>query len=496
MTKNEQSFQILGNTSPVTDLQGVYDTLADLGIVVAGGYRCVLYGWEEVEGKSTWRPKAGASLGEGMDPSRAAKSLIAQAGASGEAGFYKLATSPTRSMVKYQIEAVAVFPFTITTSLEEKRFVLYIDVLRGEETLDEERVNRLGKVLRGLLSLAGGAISALLEVEADRKRRRRADRPFQGDYSEIIGRSEALCSVLALVDRLAQTDFPVLVLGETGTGKELVGRALHRNGRRPDGPFEALNCATLPEKLAESMLFGHVAGAFTDAQSDHRGVFELASGGTLFLDEIGDLSPEHQTKLLRVLDEGQIRPIGSETDRKVDVRIVSATNKDLKELVDRGDFRLDLYHRISTMTIELPSLQERREDIPELVRHFLKGSGKRVSPEALSRLVSLPWTGNIRELKGKVEGLAKLALSDTIDAADLDFLRLGGTATPTNWTEAWHSTERDFLVRLITESPGSSVEEIAKLMGKSRSWLYEKAKEHSIKIKDLLKAKAEKKESS
>jgi DNA-binding NtrC family response regulator len=494
MTKKQDSYQVFGDTTPITDLQGVYNTLAELGIVVAGGYRCVLYGWEEQEGKATWRPKAGASLGEGMDPSRAAKSLIAQAGASGEANFYRLETSPTRSMLKYQIEAVAVFPFTITTNLEEKRFVLYLDVLRGEETLDEERVERLGKVLRGLLSLAGGAISALLEVEVDRKRRRQADRPFRGDYSEFIGRSEALCSVLALVDRLAQTDFPVLVLGETGTGKELIGRGLHRNSKRPDGAFEALNCATLPEKLAESMLFGHVAGAFTDAQSDHRGVFELASGGTLFLDEIGDLTLEHQTKLLRVLDEGTIRPIGSETDRKVDVRIVSATNKDLQELVDRGDFRLDLFHRISTMTIELPSLKERREDIPELVRHFLKDSGKRVSPEALSRLVSLPWTGNIRELKGKVEGLATLSLGNIIEAADLDFLRLGGTVTPTNWVESWRSTERDFLVRLIAESPATSVEEIAKLLGKSRSWLYDKVKEHSIKMKDLLKAKAEKRD--
>ena len=137
MTKKQRSFQVLGDTAPVTDLQGVYNTLAELGIVVAGGYRCVLYGWEKQDGKLSWRPKAGASLGEGNDPSRAAKSLIAQAGASGEAGFYRLETSPTRSMVRYQIEAVAVFPFTITTNLEEKLFVLYLDVLRGKETLYE-----------------------------------------------------------------------------------------------------------------------------------------------------------------------------------------------------------------------------------------------------------------------------------------------------------------------------------------------------------------------
>lgn len=490
MPETREPFHVLaGEPVPVTDLDGIYTLMCELGIVVTRGYRCVLYAWAESEGRWTWRPVAGASTGRGVDPSRAAKSLIAKAGATGKAGLYHVERNPTRSMVKYEIDAVAVFPFTIRTNAEERRFVLYLDVLAGE-TLDEDRVEQLGKVLESLLSLGGGAIAALLEVERDRSRRRAVDDRLRGDYSSIIGRSEPIQQVLELIDRIAPTNFPVLVLGETGTGKELVARSLHENGQRPDGPFEALNCAMLPEKLAESMLFGHVKGAFTDANSDHRGVFELASGGTLFLDEVAELTPEHQAKLLRVLDEGQVRPIGSESDRAVDVRVVSATNRDLLELVEAGRFRSDLYHRISSVAIELPPLRERREDIPALVRHFLQERGKRITPGALARLTTADWAGNIRELRGKVRVLSELAPGDTVDVAEVDFLRLGGEDTPVDWNEALRRRERDFLVRLITEGPATTVEDTARLVGKSRSWLYEKARDYGIKVTELLRAKA------
>ncbi len=486
------SHQVLaGEPVPVTDLPGVYKLLTELGVVVTGGYRCLLYAWEDYRGKWSWRPQSGASLGEGVDLGRAAKSLISEAGASSNAGLYRLDSSPTRSMVKYDIEAVAVFPFAVRFGQAgEKRFVLYLDVLRGE-VLDEARVERLGKVLSGLLSLGGGAISALLAVEDDVAARSQADRSFRGDYSAIVGRSAPIRRVLDLVDRIAPTDFPVLVQGDTGTGKELVARALHGNGKRGDGPFEAINCAMLPEKLAESMLFGHRRGAFTDAKDDHRGVFEVASGGTLFLDEIGELVPDHQAKLLRALEDGTIRPIGAEADLSVDVRVVSATNRDLRELVERGSFRADLFHRISSVTIELPTLAERREDIPELVRHFLAPAGKRIAPEALARLTAAPWEGNVRELEAKVRVLSELTVGDEIGLAEIDFLRLpGASVEPPSWSDAWHRTERDFLVRVITESEPDSVEGVAKLLGKSRSWLYEKAKEHGIRVADLLQDKA------
>jgi len=489
----KQSFHVLaGEPVPVTTLEGVFQIVVELGLVVSQGYRCVLYEWGELKDVWSWRPAAGASLGEKIDVSRAAKSLIAKAGVTGEASLHRLTTSPTHSMVKYDIEAVAVFPFSIKSGPDERRFVLYLDVLSGE-SLDDHRVKKLGQMLRGLLSLGGSAIGALLAVEADRARRQRNDLGLSGDYSEIVGRSEAIRRVLSIVDRIAETDFPVLVLGETGTGKELIARGLHRNSRRREAAFEALNCAMLPEKLAESMLFGHRKGAFTDAQADHRGLFELASGGTLFLDEIGELSPEHQAKLLRVLDEGVVRPIGAEKDLKVDVRVVSATNRDLRELVEKGQFRSDLYHRISSVAVELPPLRERREDIPELVRHFLQGKQSPITPAALARLTAAPWEGNIRELKSKVGVLRELAVGGKIELDTLDFVRLGGEPAPTSWDAAWRQTERDFLVRLIAESDGTSAEEVAKLMGKSRSWLYEKAKEHGIKIKELLRAKGERK---
>jgi transcriptional regulator with GAF, ATPase, and Fis domain len=230
------------------------------------------------------------------------------------------------------------------------------------------------------------------------------------DFEEIITRSEALKQVLRKVEQVAATDSTVLVLGETGTGKELLARAVHKISPRRDRPLVKVNCAALPLGLVESELFGHEKGAFTGALARRIGRFELADGGTIFLDEIGDLPLELQVKLLRVLQEGEFERLGSPRTIRVDVRVIAATNRDLRDAMANGEFRQDLYYRLSAFPILLPPLRERREDIALLVQHFVQRYAARtgieirsVSPRVMEALAAYPWPGNVRELEHVVE---------------------------------------------------------------------------------------------
>ncbi|HEY2900331.1 MAG TPA: sigma 54-interacting transcriptional regulator [Polyangia bacterium] len=226
------------------------------------------------------------------------------------------------------------------------------------------------------------------------------------DYRNIVGRTPRMLELFRLLDRVTDTALPVVIQGESGTGKELVARAIHFNGPRRERPFVSENCAAIPETLLESTLFGYVRGAFTGAEHDTRGLFEVADGGTLFLDEVAEMSPGMQGKLLRVLQEGEFRRVGGERTRKVDVRIVAATNRDLARLVDEGKFRQDLYFRLNVARIFLPPLRERREDIPLIVEHFLArqpgGARKPLDPAVLARLIAYRWPGNVRELENEI----------------------------------------------------------------------------------------------
>ncbi len=229
------------------------------------------------------------------------------------------------------------------------------------------------------------------------------------EYKDIVGQSPAMLEVLSLVDRITETTVPVWVYGESGTGKEMIARALHFNSSRAKKPFVSENCSALPETLLESELFGHRKGAFTHADRDKKGLLEYASGGTVFLDEIADMSPTMQAKLLRFLQEGEIRPLGSNELIKVDVRVVSASNRDLSELIGEGKFREDLYYRLNGVTVVLPPLRERMEDLPILVQHFLKKLAKdekkeplEIAPEALEMLMEYQWPGNVRELENTI----------------------------------------------------------------------------------------------
>lgn len=236
----------------------------------------------------------------------------------------------------------------------------------------------------------------------------------------LIGRSPSMQEIYRVMARLMGTDLTVLISGESGTGKELVARALHDYGKRRNGPFVAINMAAIPRELIESELFGHEKGAFTGANARYAGRFEQSEGGTLFLDEIGDMPIEAQTRLLRVLQQGEYTTVGGRTAIRTDVRIVAATNRDLRQLVNQGLFREDLFYRLNVVPLRLPALRERGEDIPDLVRHFLNQAHqqglplKTVSPEAMERLRRYRWPGNVRELENLVRRLAALYAEDVI----------------------------------------------------------------------------------
>jgi DNA-binding NtrC family response regulator len=239
----------------------------------------------------------------------------------------------------------------------------------------------------------------------------------------ILGESVATRALIAHIRRVATTDATVLISGESGTGKELVARALHQGGPRRCGPFVVVNCGAIPRDLLETELFGHVRGAFTGALRDKIGKFEQASGGTLFLDELGELTLELQVKLLRALQEHEIERVGEGKPRRVDVRIVAATNRDLEAMVAKGEFREDLYYRIAVIPIPLPPLRERREDVPLLVHHFMQrfanGSDVAISAEAMAALSRAPWRGNVRQLMNVCERIVTLRRGATIELADL-----------------------------------------------------------------------------
>ncbi|MEO1301810.1 MAG: sigma-54 dependent transcriptional regulator [Myxococcota bacterium] len=259
---------------------------------------------------------------------------------------------------------------------------------------------------------------------------------MEGYAHGLVGSGRAMRSLLHTVDKAAPTEGRVLITGENGTGKELIARAIHEGSRRRQHPFIKLNCAALPRDLIESELFGHEQGAFTGASRTRRGKFELADEGTLFLDEIGEMPPEMQAKVLRVLQEGEFERVGGDRTISVDVRVVAATNRDLEAMIESGKFRQDLYYRLNVIHVRTPPLRERREDIPDLVRHFLKlaaernGSlGAEFSSRALSTLSGFDYPGNVRELQNLVERLVILSDTDTIDEADV--LRHAGTGEQT-----------------------------------------------------------------
>lgn len=320
-------------------------------------------------------------------------------------------------------------------------------------------------------------------------------------FKNIVGKSPSMQGVFKVMDKVTKTDANVLIIGETGTGKELVARAIHANSRRYAKPFIPIDCASFPEHLLEDELFGHEKGAFTGAYKTRKGLFEVADGGTVFLDEIGDMGIGLQAKLLRVIEERQLRRVGGTRFINVDVRILSATNKDLREAVERGTFRKDLFYRLNVITIHLPPLRDRREDIPLLVDHFIhqcaSETGKRVSKvesEVYSILQSYEWPGNVRELKNVIERAITLMDGEVLTPAYLPEYVLQErmkkelvSSTPIlnkfSYKEAkerWLATfEKEYLTRLLGEAKGN-ISLAARKAGLNRRTIYRLMRRYNL----------------
>jgi two-component system NtrC family response regulator len=316
-------------------------------------------------------------------------------------------------------------------------------------------------------------------------------------FGKIVGKSPQLTAILQTVSRIAPTTASVLITGESGTGKELIAEAIHENSQRAEEPFVKVNLGGLTQSLFESELFGHKKGAFTDAYADRTGRFEMANHGTIFLDEIGDLELSSQVKLLRVLQDQTFEPLGESRPHKVDVRVVSATNRDLPTMVAERTFREDLYYRINLITIHLPALRERREDIPLLVRHFADRLAETnalphvdFSPEALAYLQQLPFPGNIRELKNLVERTLLVSGKTYVEASD--FIQFGNPTPAANQSSSTSSTsplngltleelERQGILQAL-ERYGNNLTQAALALGISRAALYRRMEKHHIKL--------------
>jgi len=346
-------------------------------------------------------------------------------------------------------------------------------------------------------------VERALEMRQEKLSRQRAEAEVEvlradaaADYvpNEMVGQSPLMLALFESIAKVAASDVVVHIAGESGTGKELVARAVHQRSRRASGPFVKVNCGALTDTLLESELFGHEKGSFTGAIKRKLGRFELAHKGTLFLDEVGDMTPNLQLKLLRVLQEQQFERVGGEETVQVDVRVVSATHRDLKKAVEEGVFREDLFYRLHVIPFRVPSLRERREDIPLLVSHFIKKLGPRANPHvrridesALARLTTYAWPGNVRELENAIEQSLVFASGDSIDIASLPAFLREGTSESTlalpgdnmSLPEILDDLERQLIQRAYDRTGGVKTE-TARLLGIKTSALYYKLEKYGI----------------
>ncbi len=350
--------------------------------------------------------------------------------------------------------------------------------------------------LKQLRAVVENAARSQYLRRANAELHRRLDERF--GFEGVVGNSPQMQDVITKLQRIAPTDATVLIQGETGTGKELVAKAIHQNSPRKKRPFVALNCAALSENILESELFGHIRGAFTDASADRQGKFEYADGGTLFLDEVGDMPIPTQIKLLRVLENSEITRVGSNEPVKVNVRILSATNRDLEKAIEEGKFREDLYHRLKVITIRLPRLVDRREDIPLLVDYFVKEHAKKhqktirgISAAARRRLLAYEWPGNVRQLRNVIESMVVVDIDEVLDLDDLpDELAVGDSEHATAvvaGSDGLHQLvgksmaeiERLFIEETLKITAGNR-EEAATMLGIGERTLYRKIKEYGL----------------
>ncbi len=386
------------------------------------------------------------------------------------------------SLVSNKVATAMAVPF----GRDREHGMLYVHRMEPATPFTEDDM----KLLFALTLPVAGAISNMRLLNALAEEKRRFEN-LTGARSGLLGEHPSMKRVRELIARLAPLESTVLITGETGTGKELAARALHAGSPRADAPFVVVNCAAISEALVESELFGHEKGAFTGAESARRGAFESADGGTLFLDEIGELPLQIQAKLLRVLENGEVKRVGGDETRKVDVRVIAATNRNLNEMAEKGEFRKDLLFRINVVNVELPPLRERPSDIPLLARHFVREMGRRlgrrgmkISREAEQRLKSYSWPGNVRELRNVIE--RAVILSETNEVGPDDVFPQAGTVAASPGA-AGNGAEFPPLVELekrhilkALEVSGGNKKRAAELLGIDRSTLYAKLKSYGL----------------
>ncbi len=347
------------------------------------------------------------------------------------------------------------------------------------------------QILHSVKTALGLAAASVSQPQA--KIPTRAELDSRYDFSDLIGSDPKFAKILEVIGRVSATDASVLITGESGTGKEMVASAIHRNSNRKNAPFVKVNLGGISSSLFESEMFGHVKGAFTDARQDRRGRFEMANGGTIFLDEIGDLDPNSQVKILRVLQDRTYEVLGSSASRTVDVRVISATNRNLAEMVEKGDFREDLLYRLNLIAIHLPPLRERPSDIPILVGHFLNTISKvyrrnqmSISASAMDWLKALPWPGNIRQLRHVIERTILVSENDVLEVNDFilplemeagetrkDPLPQVGSMTMDELEEA--------MIRKSMRHYDGNISKVAESLGLSRAALYRRFEKYGIK---------------
>src|SRR5262245_6171476 len=336
------------------------------------------------------------------------------------------------------------------------------------------------------------AVEKVLEIgRATREVERLMSQADNGsDFCDVVGQSKPIRTLFHVIKVVARSNSTVLIQGESGTGKELIARAIHRHSQRHDRPFVPIDCGTLPETLLESELFGHVRGAFTGAIRNKKGLFEDADGGTLLLDEIADTTPAFQSKLLRALQENEIRPVGSNRSIKINVRVIASTNKELKREVERGTFREDLYYRLAVVPIIVPPLNRRREDIPLLVEHFIQKycqqnglDVKSISANSLAILMNHPWPGNVRELENVIERAVLMSPGPQVKPEALYAVEVPEDESPIPLHQATkevkENIEREKILKALQKVEGNR-SRAARFLGISRATLYEKLKSYNL----------------